>query len=125
MLLQIDDTMRIDEVQDRFQECFPYLQLRFYSKPHEQLEGSEKKDLYDRDIRIGHIRRKHSNGVMEIKSWDTTSTIERKMKEQFGLNIQIFRYDSIGCWIQTTFSDTLTLKQLGQFANGYLPGLCI
>lgn len=124
MLLQIDDTMTIDEVQDRFQECFPYLQIRFYSKPHESGQASEKKDLYAPDFRIGHIRRKHRNGELEIKSWDTTASIEQKMKDQFGLNIQIFRYDSIGCWIQTTLSDTLTLKQLGQFANGFTPGLC-
>lgn len=117
VFLQIDDTMTVGEVQDRFNECFPFLTLRFYSKPHQLHEGSDKRYQYFDDMRLEDIRHRHVNGVLEIKSWDTTASIEKKMKEQFGLNIQVFRYDCIGCWIQTTLSDSLTLKQLGRFAT--------
>jgi hypothetical protein len=54
--------------------------------------------------------------VLEIKSWDTTASVEQKIKDIFGLNVQIFRYDALGCWIQTTLSDALTLNQLSRFA---------
>lgn len=116
MFLQITDSMTIGEVQDRFNECFPFLDIAFYSKPHDLYEGSDKKYLYSNKIRISNIRHKHVNGVVEIKSWDTIATVEKKMKDIFDLNAQIFRYDAIGCWIQTTHSDDLTLKQLSQFA---------
>lgn len=117
MFLQINDSMTVGEVQERFNECFPFLDIAFYSKPHLPFEGSDKKFMYGTKTRIGNIRKKHINGVLEIKSWDTTADVEQKVKEIFGLNVQIFRYDSIGCWIQTTLSDSLTLKQLSQFAE--------
>jgi len=120
MYLQITDFMTIGEVQDRFNECFPFLDIAFYSKPHELYEGSDKKYKYSNKIRISNIRRRHVNGVLEIKSWDTIATVEKKIKEVFDLNAQIFRYDAIGCWIQTTLSDNLTLKQLSQFATDSL-----
>ena len=117
MYLQINDRMTVEEVQDRFNECFPFLRLEFYSKPHDAFEGSDKKYQYNDKERIGSIRKKHTDGVLEIKSWDTTAKVEKGIKEMFGLNTQIFRYDAVGCWIQTTLSDELTLKQLSQFAH--------
>lgn len=117
MFLHINDNMTIEEVQDRFNECFPFLRIAFYAKPHRVFEGSDKKHQYDVKRRIGSIRKKHANGVLEIKSWDTTATVEKKIKEMFDLNVQVFRYDAVGCWIQTTLSDSMTLAQLKQFAS--------
>jgi hypothetical protein len=117
MYLQINDTMSVEEVQDRFNECFPFLRIAFYSKPHEPYEGSDKKYQYGGKEQIGNIRKKHVNAALEIKSWDTTAQVEKGIKKMFGLNTQIFRYDAVGCWIQTTLSDVLTLKQLSQFAH--------
>ena len=116
MFLQISDAMTVEEVQDRFNDCFPFLKIAFYSKPHQLYEGSNKKYRCDGARKIGNIRKKHFNGVLEIKSWDTTASVEEKLKEIFGLNAQIFHYDATGCWIQTTLSDVLTLGQLSRFA---------
>jgi hypothetical protein len=116
MFLQISDAMTVEEVQDRFNECFPFLKIAFYTKPHHLYEGTDKKYQLEGQRRIGTIRRKHTNGVLEIKSWDTTASVEKQLKEVFDLNAQIFRYDAVGCWIQTTGSDRLTLGQLSQFA---------
>jgi hypothetical protein len=117
MFLHINDSMTLEEVQDRFNECFPFLRIAFYAKPHDLFEGSEKRFQYNPKRRIGSIREKHYNGILEIKSWDTTASVERKMKDTFDLNTQVFRYDAVGCWIQTTLSDSLTLAQLTRFAS--------
>lgn len=117
MFLQISDAMTVEEVQDRFNECFPFLRIAFYARPHRLYEGSKKKDQYEGYRKIGNIRGKHTNGVLEIKSWDTTASVEEKLKAGFDLNVQVFRYDAVGCWIQTTYSDLLTLRQLSRFAS--------
>ncbi|HET7899407.1 MAG TPA: hypothetical protein VFL47_17090, partial [Flavisolibacter sp.] len=65
MFLQITDTMTIGEVQDRFNECFPFLEIAFYSKPHDLFEATDKKYKYSNQVRIGSIRKKHINGVLE------------------------------------------------------------
>ena len=116
MFLHLDDSMTIEEVQDRFNECFPYLKIAFYSQPHNKFESSGKEFQYSEKTRIIDIRKKHNNGVMEIKSWYTTAKVEQELKELFDVNVQVFRYDMNGNWIQSTFSDELTLRQQSDIA---------
>lgn len=108
--------MTLGEVQDRFQECFPFLDIAFYSKPHLPFEATDEKYLVSNAAFIGNIRTKHVNGVVEIKSWDKAADVEQKLKDIFGLNAQIFRYDPLHGWTQTVRTDALSLKQLSQFA---------
>ena len=117
MYLQIHDLLTVGEIEERFNECFPFLNIAFYSKPHNRFEGSGKEFRHQSYVRIGDIRRKHLNQAYEIKSWFTVSKIERELKEFYGLNAQIFRYDLAGHAIQTTLSDDLTLQQQKQFAE--------
>lgn len=114
MFLQIDDSMTVEEVQDRFSECFPSLKLAFYSKGHKKFQASDNRYLLKEKMRIGAIRKSHYNGVLEIKSWYTTARVEEDLKTFFGLQAQIFRWDEKVGWIQTTLSDNFTLQQQGQ-----------
>lgn len=115
MFLQIYDSMTVEEVQDRFTECFPFLKIEFYSKPHKKFEASDKTYLYHKKMLIGDIRKKHIDGSLEIKSWFTTARVEKELKDIYGLNAQIFRWDR-NSWIQTSLSDEFTLQQQSQFA---------
>jgi hypothetical protein len=95
MFLQINDSMSLEEVQDRFNECFPFLKIAFYSKGHKKFQASDKKYLYEGNCRIGDIRKNHYSGALEIKSWHSTAKVEmelsvlkkrkRKMKKKKGL----------------------------------------
>lgn len=118
MFLKIDDHMTIEEVQDRFQECFPFLRIAFYSKAHKKFGISDKRYLYDGKMRLADVRKNHYNGVLEIKSWQTTARIENELKDVFGLNAQIFRQDGKNGWIQTSLSDDFTLHQQGEIGSG-------
>ena len=115
MLLKIFDREKIDEVQDKFNECFPYLKIEFYSQPHKWEESSEEGHLIRPGTYIEDIRRKHTSGVLDIKSWDKTGSVEQNLKDIFGLNVQIFRLQK-NRWVQTTGSDHLTLKELSDLA---------
>lgn len=116
MLLKIDDNKTIEEVQDKFNECFPQLKLEFYEEPHKWNQKSELIHQIKNKYRIGDIRKQHNSGILEIKSWYRTGRVEQDLHDLFGLNVQIFRqhYDS---WIQTSYSDDLTLQQQSQLTN--------
>jgi hypothetical protein len=117
MILQIDDRLTVEEVQDRFNECFSFLKLAFYSKSHKRFELSDKENMYEPKMLIGDIRKTHINGPFEIKTWYTTAQVEKDLKEVYGLNAQIFRWDKLNeQWIQTSISDDLTLMEQTQFA---------
>jgi hypothetical protein len=122
MILQIFDSLTIEEVQERFNECFPYLKLAFYSKPHKIFQPSDDGDEYISKIRLSDIRKNHDNGVLEIKSWYKTARVEADLKEYFDLNAQVLRLDlKSNSWVQTYLSDNLTLKEQTMLAKeGYL-----
>jgi len=44
-------------------------------------------------VHIRDIRKNYYNGALEIKSWYTTARVEKDLKDIFGLNAQIFRWD--------------------------------
>src|SRR5688500_10545713 len=111
MLLVINDRMTLEEIEDRFEECFPGLRLCFYSRDHKPFEKSDERFRFDPDSLIGDIRTVHNNDVYEIKSWYTVERVESDLKEKYGLNAQVCRYERSGRIVQTASTDTLTLQQ--------------
>ena len=116
MFLQVEDNMTIDELQDRFAQCFPQLRIEFYSKPHKRFAPSDRRYQLNKSDRIGNIRQNHNKGSLEIKSWQTVAKVEKELKDVYGLNAQIFRYDD-GKPVQTTLSDELTLREQSEFSS--------
>lgn len=116
MLLKIFDHEKIDEIQDKFNECFPYLKIEFYSQPHKWHEGSSVDYLIQPGTFIEDIRNTHESGILSIKSWNKTGHVEQEFKRMFGLNVQIFRLHK-DKWIQTIDSDELTLKEQSDLAQ--------
>lgn len=111
--------MTVEEVQDRFSDCFPMLKIAFYFQTHKRFDASDNRYLINEKMRIGNIRHEHYNGVIEIKSWHTAAKVEKKLKEIFGLNGQVFRWDPYcNSWVQTSCSDDLTLQQQSELAIG-------
>ena len=116
MILNIHDNLLVEELQERFSECFPHLKIEFYKKPHHWKAASSEDDLIQPKARIGDIRKKHNAGSVEIKSWNTAGEIEARLRHGFGLNVQIFRNENNG-WIQTTSTDTCSLKKQSEFSE--------
>ena len=115
MLLEIDDYKTIADLQDRFSECFPYLKIEFYEKPHHWQEETATALQLRSEMRIGAIRKKHDPGILNIVSEDKTGTIEKTFRKQFGLHVQIFRRHK-NSWVQTSASDALTLSEQMELA---------
>jgi hypothetical protein len=115
MLIEIDDSKTIADIQDRFSLCFPYLKIEFYNKPHHWEESTAAKYLIDPATFIRDIRKKHAPGIVEIKSWHKTGDVEQLFKKLFGLNAQIFRLED-NRWKQSAESDNLTLAMQTEIA---------
>lgn len=117
MFLPIHDNLSLEEVQERFTDCYPFLRIKFYSVAHKRYQPTDKTYALDSKKKIGDVRNVHNNGALEIKSWHTVALVEKELKDEFGLNAQILRSDRKGQWTQTSLSDTLTLAE--QSAIGY------
>jgi hypothetical protein len=116
MLLYISDHKTVEDLQDHFNDCFPYLKIEFYKET--DFNGPEKSNMIKPQALIGTIRKNPNSGVLDIKSWYKTSKIKQDLKDLFGLNVQIFRLHKNG-WIPTSYSDDLTLKQQSELAKEY------
>jgi hypothetical protein len=118
MLLYINDSKTVEDLQDRFNKCFPYLKLEFYKETDSRSAEHEKSNLISSNTSIADIRQKSYSGTLDIKSWYKTSKVKQDLKEIFGLNVCIFRMHK-NKWIPTSYSDDLTLKQQCELAMQY------
>jgi hypothetical protein len=106
--------MTVEEVQDRFNECFPFLTIAFFSVPHKRFQPTGDQYRYGPKELIGNIRTNHVKGAMEIKSWFTVARVEKELWERYGLHAQIYRLGADGEAVQTTASDEFTLQEQSQ-----------
>lgn len=120
MLIEIDESKTIADIQDRFSLCFPYLKIEFYDVPHHWEKSSPAKHLIDPGAFIKDITKRYSPTVLEIKSWHKTGEVEQMFKRLLGLNAQIFRMQGEH-WEQSTKSDRLTLGRQTEIAMNKKP----
>jgi len=113
MLLVIDDNKTVADLQDKFNECFPYLKIEFYDARHKWQHGSFEAHKISTDRKIGDIRKNHNSGIFEIKSWFKTGLVEQEFRDLFGLYVQIFFLKN-NQWVQSISADDLTLAHLNE-----------
>lgn len=116
MILKIEDSRTISDLQDKFSQSFPLLKLEFYTHKHKWKYPSSGKELIDSSAEIGSIRKKHDPGLLEIRSSYQTGKVERDFRELFGLNVQIFRKTQRS-WVQTISTDNFTLAEQMEIAS--------
>ena len=116
MLVHIHDNLMLSDLQERFSKCFPSLKIEFYDNPN-SLKGSSKQHTWISPSKnVGQVRRNHSEGALEIKSWYTVGRVEKEFSDKFGLNVQVFREEN-GGWVQTGKTDKFTLREQQQMTR--------
>lgn len=116
MLLFINDNRTVEDLQDHFNECFPYLKLEFYKEADGNIKARDKSNIVRPNTAISAIRNKSFSGFLDIKSWYKTSKVKHDFKNIFGLNVQILRRHGHE-WIPTSYSDELSLQQQSELAR--------
>lgn len=115
MLLEVDDSKKIGDLQERFSLCFPSLKLEFCRKKHGWEDTCEEPEFFGSEVPVMKIRKKHDPGILEIKSWNKVGEVEKDFYRKFGLSVQIF-YKCRDMWIQTGKADNVTLAFLQEKA---------
>ncbi|WP_018617461.1 hypothetical protein [Segetibacter koreensis] len=116
MILSIDDNKTTSELQDKFNECFPFLKIEFYDVRHKWQESSFREHRIIADKKIGEIRKNHNSGALEIKSWYKTGKVEQDFRHFFGLFVQIFFLEN-GDWVESVSADDLSLAHLNEMGQ--------
>lgn len=110
MLLHIHDESTLADIQEKFNECFPFLKIEFYGRPHHRKAGRTEKEILSSLKKVGEVSRTHREMPLEIMSTHTVAHVENDFKKLYGLEIQLFR-KSNSDWVPTANTETLTLRQ--------------
>jgi hypothetical protein len=112
MKLNIGSNRLISEVQDEFNKSFPYLKLEFFppTKKAKDQSGLFLNRLMPHNKKIGECQSKITDGLFEFSESMKVSELEQKLKDQFGLIVQVFRHSG-NLWLQTTMTDNWTLQK--------------
>jgi hypothetical protein len=116
----ISDQKTLRQVKQEFQEKFRWLKLEFYSQSHKPGEGSTADAHLDESLTVGEVREIQTEGEMSVHGNLKVSSLEQAFREQYGLNVQVFRRSG-EIWLQTTSTDDWTLNeqnQKGEDASG-------
>jgi hypothetical protein len=57
MLLEIDDTKKLEDIQDKFNLCFPKLKLEFYRERHHWQELSDPEEFFAPTLERGRRKK--------------------------------------------------------------------
>lgn len=111
MKLHIAKDRLIKEVQDDFNSMYPFLKIEFFTKEHGYRQASPARLLIPAHKKLCDASKTSiDKSELSIKDDMTVSELEHRMREDYGLNIQVFR-KSGNLWLETTMTDNWTLKQ--------------
>lgn len=122
MEIYISEEAIIANIQQDFQEVYPFLQLAFYEQPHAKGKCCPTEERISADTPIEDIRMMHTFGWIDISKNRTAAALEQDFKRLMGLNAQVLRRSG-NMWVQTTRTDYWTLQQLneeGRLAENYI-----
>ncbi len=107
--MKIQGKRQLRNLQEDFNEVFPYLKIEFFKTPHSIGNDSDEKEILDVNLRISEVQEVSKKGEMLLDEEMSVGDFEEKMRNDFGLNIQVYRKEH-GKWLQTWVTDSWTLE---------------
>ena len=106
MLLEISKDKTILDIQQDFNLRFPFLKLEFY-KPGDLATARKHLPGYTLLSAAGF---KNGNTIMELDNGMTVAELERKFRNEYGLDVQVSRKSGV-LWLETTMTDNWSLEK--------------
>ncbi len=108
MKLQISKGKTVGELQQDFNQAYPFLKVEIFK----EINGSNGPIIKQRLTRNTDLSAagKLKEGFLELNDYMTVGQLEKKFREEFGINVQVSRRSG-PVWLETTVTDTWTLKQ--------------
>jgi hypothetical protein len=111
--MRIATAKLISEVQLEFNRAFPFLKLEFFRNGNLPQKNTEHGIKLNLKSHIGEGQTVAVDGELIITKEMKVKELEKRLKEQFGLNAQVFRHSG-NLWLQTTITDDWTLEKQNQ-----------
>ena len=116
MEIVISEIRTLGDIHKDFSKAFPYLKLEFFDMPYDTTHPAPKSKMFPHDRKLSTIRKKHTEGSIEIMKNMTVAEFEIALWNEYGLSVQVFR-KSGNLWIETSLTDSWTLDR--QNKEGY------
>ena len=110
MRLHIAPNRLISDIQNEFNNAFPFLKLEFFNNKHYSSAGFSVNEMILRGKKIGESQTVITDGYIEVKESMKVNELEKIFRTQFSLAVQVFR-KSGKIWLETTITDNWTLEQ--------------
>jgi hypothetical protein len=108
--MKISNDRKLGDLQEEFNNHFPFLRIEFFNKPHEVGVASEDSEILDSDLIIGELRHLPTSGFIPLDGNQKVGDFEQLFAKAFGLNVQVYR-KSHGKWLQTWATDIWTIEE--------------
>lgn len=110
MEIVISDQFNISDMQQAFQQAFPYLKLEFFAQTHHP-QTSTTRFIRIHTNTFGELRKQQDAGQHRSIAPDMTVTeLEALFGTHYGLGAQVFRKCG-RVWLETTVTDGWTLEE--------------
>ncbi|MEK7224207.1 MAG: hypothetical protein AAB221_00805 [Bacteroidota bacterium] len=110
MVLHIAPYRLISDIQKDFNKVFPFLKLEFFNPRQVARAGFTARQILPNTKKIGDSQLAITDGQIEIAENMKVKDLEKLLKDQFSLAVQVFR-KSGNLWLETTMTDNWTLLQ--------------
>lgn len=109
MKFLIKKSGRVSDIQQEFNNLFPYLKIELFKNPHTYQELSPKNEMIDSLTPLGKLINCDAK-ALDVDEKMTVGEFENLLQQECGLFVQVFR-KSGRIWIGTSLTDTWTLEK--------------
>jgi hypothetical protein len=117
MMLHINNTTTIRDLQEDFSKAYPFLKIDFFNQPHGWGEMNSQAIRYNGNFRLIDIEKiQFHHSAIEIHPWTKVGELEQTFKDRIGLYVQVSR--RLGDeWIQTAGTDDLNIDEQNEIGK--------
>jgi hypothetical protein len=110
MMLYINQESQIRNIQNDFNEAYPFLKIEFFKNSINKKKPSQKFEKINAFLKVSLVAQLDGCNKIDISKQRTVAQLEEDFKELLGLNAQVYR-KSGNLWIETSLTDDWTLEQ--------------
>jgi len=115
MLLKIEESLTINQINADLHQKFPYLKLVFFNKKNHNRANETKARVTELDKQLGLLFPAMRNAHINVSGNMQARTLEQKIEDLTGITVQIFRRSGKS-WLETLTTDNKTLCELSKMA---------
>jgi hypothetical protein len=110
MKIKITNASKIADIQQEFNQFFPFLRLDFFGGGSEFVPESNSKNAIRSEKTIGELGKLTKQGEVILFNEMSVSDLETIFKESLGLTVHVLRKAGY-IWLETSHSDAWSLEE--------------